>query len=529
MKKKILLILILVLSLVPVRTQALTDGSGMDLDSYEDKFNGLNRGYIYPLIKDFSFDEYGNFATIKPDDINIDTVDDQAYLDQALEIEDENGRLLYLVLRQRVAYESLIYKIYGQINKKGVEILEISHPSYMNYFRSYGNIEFYTDGQAEYVQIQFTNSYPATEDYDGGPVVEESYVFKISKQGLSEIDSLPADLKPLESYDTSDLPIGDWTYIDERTCLDFYNKCLIDSKALSDQEYFKEASQKSIEELYEALVPLMDANIRPGKIGGDLTYPIYKLAITNQLVGPWIENTEDQNFSRINIYKKLEDQVIGKDEEIFFPEENKWTLSASLLKEFFERQYEVDLEDGFYKYGDGDQVEVEIKEDQADFTFSENQIRLVSFPEIIGLRDLETYGTYALLKVGLLSTEGYYATDFQYKDDSYKNILVTKTKDSEGQVRFIPLYTSEEDLDENKVKELIEEFKMLREEASPDQSQVKIQEDEILSNQETTKDLDKEELRNKDQGSKTSLIKIIASLGLGVLIGYMLVYIKKKK
>lgn len=146
MKKKIILILILVLSLVPVRTQALTDGNGMDLDSYEDKFNGLYRGYIYPLIKDFSFDEYGNFATIKPDDINIDTVDDQAYLDQALEIEDENGRLLYLVLRQRVAYESLRYKIYGQINKKGVEILEISHPSYMNYFRSYGNIEFYTDG-----------------------------------------------------------------------------------------------------------------------------------------------------------------------------------------------------------------------------------------------------------------------------------------------------------------------------------------------------------------------------------------------
>lgn len=76
MKKKILIILILALSLLPVRTQALTDGSGMDLDSYEEKFNGLNHGYIYPLIKDFAFDEFGDFAVKNSGDINMDTVDD---------------------------------------------------------------------------------------------------------------------------------------------------------------------------------------------------------------------------------------------------------------------------------------------------------------------------------------------------------------------------------------------------------------------------------------------------------------------
>lgn len=519
MKKKILLILILALSLVTVRVYALTDGSGMDLDSYEEMFYGLNRGYIYPLIKDFAFDEYGDFATKIDDEIDLDTEGEKPYLDQALEISDENGKFLYLVLRERVAYGSLTYKIYGQINKKGQEILEISHPSYINYFRSDGIIEFYTDGQDDYVQIQFINSYR--------PVVEGSNVFKISSQGISEIDSLPADLRPLEAYDTNDMPAGSWFYIDERTCLDFYNKNLLNSKNLKDQEYFKEASKESLGQLYEALVPLMDANIKAGKIDGSLTYPIYKLAITNKLVGPWIEDSKDQISIAVNIYKDLEDQVAGKEEEIFFPDEDKWSLSAKPLREFFKKQYEVELEDGSYKYGPEDQVQIQIKEDQADFVFGENQIGLISFPEIIGLRDLETYGTYALLKVGLLSTEGYYATDFLYKDDSYKNILITKTKDQDGNLRFMPLYTSDQDLDSNKVKELVEEFKMARGEVE-DESELKLQGEEILS-EENNKDLDQKDLTNKNQGNKTSLIKIIGSLGLGVLIGYMLVYIKKKK
>lgn len=200
----------------------------------------------------------------------------------------------------------------------------------------------------------------------------------------------------------------------------------------------------------------------------------------------------------MNIYKALEDQVAGRDEEIFFPDEDKWSLSTKPLREFFQRQYEMDLEDGAYKYGAEDQVEIEIKEDQADFVFGENQIGLVSFPELIGLRDLETYGTYGFLKVGLLSTEGYYATDFQYKDNSYKNILITKTRDSSGQVRFIPFYVSDQDLDSIKVKELIEEFKMTRKEVPADESQVKAQEEEILSKEETDKALDQNELVNKD-------------------------------
>ena len=515
MKKKILLILILALSLLSVRVYALTDATGMDLDSYEEEFYGLNRGYIYPLIKDFAFDEYGGFAVKNSADIDINTDSEKPYLDQALEIYDENGNFVYLALRERVAYESLTYKIYGQINKKGVEILEISHPSYVNYFRSFGNIECYTDGQANYVQVKFTNSYPATEDYDGGPVVEGSYTFKISNQGIDEIDSLPADLKPLEAYDSNYMPLGNWAYIDERNCLDFYNKYLLGSKNIGDQEYFKEASEESIGELYEAIIPLMDKNISPGKIDGSLAYTIYKLAISNKLVGPWIENSEGENFKGVNIYKDLEDQVASRDEEIFFPDVDKWSLKARPLREFFKKQYEIDLADGTYKYGNQGQVKIKIKEDQANFSFSENQIGLVSFPEIIGLRDFETYGSYAILKVGLLSTEGYYATDYIYNDNSYKNILITKTKDQDGNLRFIPLYTSDQDLDESKVKELVEEFKMPRE--------------EILAKNDSDKDLGQIDLVKKDQGTKAWLIKILGSLGLVILIGSTLFYIRKKK
>lgn len=322
------------------------------------------------------------------------------------------------------------------------------------------------------------------------------------------------------------MPAGNWDYVDERTCLDFYNKYLLDSKDLSDQEYFKGLSRESIGELYQALVPLMDKNIRPGKIDGDLTYPIYRLAITNQLVGPWIENSKEENFIGINIYKKLEDQVAGKDEEIFFPEENKWTLSASPLKEFFERQYDLDLDDETYKYGDEGQAQIEIKEDQVDFTLAEDEIRFISFPEIIVIRDLEAYDTYGLLKVALLSIDGYYATDYLYKDDSYKNILVTKTRDQEDQVRVIPLYISEEDLDEVKVKDLIEEFKILRNELPPDQDQVKTQGEEIISEDEKEKDLDKEELTNKDQGNKISKKIIISSLVFGIIIAGLVVILK---
>ncbi|MDO5301689.1 MAG: zinc ribbon domain-containing protein [Tissierellia bacterium] len=394
--KKLLILLALLLAL-----------SGTSLaynDATEEYFGGL--GLFYELMEPYIYDEEEGYFQIFGGSDGEDPTDVGGGFE--LLASYGNPKHPFGVLIYKDGYENLWTRIYSaQDPKNPQEILYFEHGLYLNYFRSYLDVDFYEDSGSNYVVITERNNFA------GGENEKNEYYFQITGDSAEEVSAISpsADLaSPLWSVTADEFVSG---YVDEQLLYELmfsgWGNLAVDRLRENNEnsqilQYFGSVEEK--DQVLYAAFPLLYVDQLDGAQLPYLISAIYGIG-ENPLVLP-----ETLALSKDGIPSMVPMVV----------EEGPYTGNRGALEELYERIYHLPLPSGTYK-GEGGMV-VDTREGfTATLSGYEDQVYEVLS---MTMEDFQVDGEVATANLRGLLRVGVPYTDAIWSEDKTAQVLFTR-------------------------------------------------------------------------------------------------------
>lgn len=453
-------IVILVLALLPMEALATMDGryiSDRDILPYSPSLP-----YVGVLEEIIYEDEYSTLP-YTTDEIGDEVFDlhELSWIDQYTVFQKDWDALpedTYLAVVRKDPSNKTAY-LFTIVDGEAVELLELSHPEYVNYFRSHINVELYTDGEVDYADVTFTNSFPATDE---GPNFDEDHLYFRLQDGTAEpVDDwqgAPMNRTDGELLRKENMPFTDMIEMDYESWKELYQ--LAHTPFTGDTDFLDELSSVEQEDFFISLLPLFADWNRPlgddFGLGVGLNLMRYVATEMCEELSGWREGGKAFAPSGKDGYGAMEEAILAVNPDalesfgLAFPEGEGWRVDTKPFAEYMRTRYDQAFPQGEYAPEDSG-VYLSTHDDGTATVY----VHELMVPEFIFPQTVEAKGDYAILKAQVYGFWGPYASEgVDLTEVGY--FLLHKVAGENGSM-IQTIYRSDQPFGFDDVKELVVE------------------------------------------------------------------------
>ena len=457
MKRFCFIFLLCFAFLLPSKSYAAVELSGVTFDEFEKNTKDLTEGLFYPLVKDQIFDEDGNYNFMDPMRYGED---DLGPYTKYITYYGHESKYKYLLIASEKSWDFSKTKIYGRVGNQAKLLIDVNHPDYVDEFHSYFQCYGFSKGSYDYFKINFYSKHVV----DWSQTANE-FIYRIGpKGGVEEVTSIPEGASPMDSYDLTyedadGSPEGDslGMWQDFQLC-EFYNSFIKGQNINDFKNFFGSMDDNNFFKFRQALVPLVSEYAPDGSIDSNFVFTILQDVIASGFDS--VEHTPNDIhdvFNGFNIFEDLNRTIKENYDEDIRSIPGPWKFNRKVFDDLFNNCYKSPLVEGDYSF--------ETKVGVAKTTIGPDSLQITCTGSLQGennslnllaLSNIKVKDDYALFKAAAQRFYSVYGFCFNGYDNVIKNIIVRREKLDDG-YEFVPIYVNKGEISEEDFQRIVSE------------------------------------------------------------------------
>lgn len=457
MKRFCFIFLLCFAFLMPSKSYAAVELTGVTFDEFEKNTKDLTEGLLYPLVKDQIFDEDGNYNFMDPMRYGED---DLGPYTKYITYYGHESKYNYLLIASEKSWVFSKAKIYGRVGNQAKLLIDVNHPDYVDEFHSYFQCEGFTKGSDVYFKINFYSKHVV----DWSQTANE-FIYRIGpKGGVEEVSSIPEGASPMYSYDLTyedagGSPEGDsydmWQ--DFQLC-EFYNSFIKGQNINDFKSFFGSMDDNNFYKFRQALVPLVSEYAPDGSIDSNFVFTILQDVIASSFGSEEDTPNDIHNvFNGLNIFEDLDRTIKENYDEDIRSITEPLKFNRKVFDDLFNNYYKISLVDGEYTFvTEMGEVKTTIRPDSLQISFTDNLQGENNSLNLLALSNIKIKDDYALFKAAAQRFYTVYGFCINGYDNVIKNIIVRREKLDDG-YEFVPIYVNKSEISEEEFQRIVSE------------------------------------------------------------------------